>query len=869
MRVFLTTYIVLLLFPTALRAQHLTVAEADSLQLLLRQKRTDTVRVKILLRLSSYYIRKTWDAQLYRDTAFALAREAKSISISLRYRHGTEEAVFLEGRIWSKADMIRQVNDMLPHVSNFNQVRLLLELGKQHLVGTNTRALNWQSALKYFEKSENLSAKIGNSLLREESQRLLGYTYMLQEDTLRAKRYYEKVISARRNAGDMVGELMAILKIYNFESLSSLGCGDCQQSVTALTRALILARHLGNHGNEILCLNLLAYYHKTAKNFKAARRLAEESLALQRRVGYKVVNGAWHALTDEAVFGPQYLTVGVSDAHFILASLAESANRFDQALDHYMQVVKGLQDAGLYEELAFPYFSIGRNYLGLNEVAKSIEYFRQSLQISRRKDEAAVLYVIFRLFPEALVMAGNAEEALQFIETVNKQNIPMPLGSRLGVLLTLGHCYSALKQFDRAKPFYREAILRSQQVTKPRNLLTINLSTARFYVQIREYRQARLLLNKVYTTINDERGGTFDLILMEAHMLMFKIDSASGNYPSAIRYYQRHIAVKDSIFNQAKSKQMEEMTLRYETEKKDRDLQIKEKSIQVLRKEKALHQEEIQQAKLLRNAMIVGAAMLMLLLAVVYNRYQLKQQSNKRLHAQQATLEEQQEQIREKNHALEILLTDKERLLKEIHHRVKNNLQVVISLFNSQVASLQDKAALSAIQDSQNRVHAIALIHQKLYQAEGVSRILMNEYVEQIVAYLVDSYAVSNKVNFKLVVEPFDLDVNIAVPLGLIINEAITNTFKYAFPGDRTGAVIVTLLQQSEGKYRLNVQDNGVGLANNYDYSHSSSLGMKLMHGFTSQIGGELSIESNQGVKIDLVFTDEKYQFVKKTNLQM
>src|SRR5690554_4269708 len=167
-----------------------------------------------------------------------------------------------------------------------------------------------------------------------------------------------------------------------------------------------------------------------------------------------------------------------------------------------------------------------------------------------------------------------------------------------------------------------------------------------------------------------------------------------------------------------------------------------------------------------------------------------------------------------------------------------------MSLLNSQVASLQDKAALSAIQDSQNRVQAMALIHQKLYQAEGVARIPMNAYVEELVAYLQDTFALSPKVRFKLFIEPIELDVNLAVPLGLIINEAITNTFKYAFPAERSGTVQVSLLQKTDTSYELTIEDDGVGLPKGYDPSQSRSLGMTLIQGFSAQLGAGLSIEN-------------------------
>jgi tetratricopeptide (TPR) repeat protein len=464
MKFLLPAFLVLLLSATGLRAQHLTVAEADSLKLVLGKAKADTSRVRILLSLSNYYGRKTWKAQQNRDTALTLAQQAKALSDQLSYDNGRTEAVFMEGRIFVKGEMVEQVKEMLPGVSGLNRARLLLELGKQYLLETNIRASNRDLSLSYFEMSEALSVKMGNNRLREESQQLLGYTYLLQEDTVRAQRYFENVISARRKAGDKAGELMAILRIYNFELVTRLECGDCKRGIGTLMRALDLARQLGDGGSEVMTINLLAFHYMITGNLREARRLAEEGLALQKQVGYRVLNRAWHALIDEAVYGPQYSLADISNAHLVLATLAEWASRYDQALDHYMQLIKGLEDAGLHEELAYPYFWIGMNYFELNEVDKSVEYFRQSLAISHRKGEAAVVYLIFRLFAEALVKQGNPEQALRFIQTVHEQNLPMPLHDKIYVLLTLGHCHSALKQYPRAEPFYREAVNRSERV---------------------------------------------------------------------------------------------------------------------------------------------------------------------------------------------------------------------------------------------------------------------------------------------------------------------------------------------------------------------------------------------------------------------
>jgi two-component sensor histidine kinase len=204
---------------------------------------------------------------------------------------------------------------------------------------------------------------------------------------------------------------------------------------------------------------------------------------------------------------------------------------------------------------------------------------------------------------------------------------------------------------------------------------------------------------------------------------------------------------------------------------------------------------------------------------------QALQIQHQELQAQKDVLQAQQEEINHKNeHLSELLLGQKdslleekegllqdkdhllcqqERLLKEIHHRVKNNLQVVMSLLNSQADALQDKAALSAIQESQHRVQAMALIHQKLYQSEGVARIPMHDYIEEVVAYLHESYCLDQLVRFQLEVEPIELDVTQAVPLGLIINEVITNAFKYAFPGGLPGTVCLSLRRLEESLTNL------------------------------------------------------------------
>ncbi|MDO1449696.1 DUF6377 domain-containing protein [Rhodocytophaga aerolata] len=229
-------------------------------------------------------------------------------------------------------------------------------------------------------------------------------------------------------------------------------------------------------------------------------------------------------------------------------------------------------------------------------------------------------------------------------------------------------------------------------------------------------------------------------------------------------------------------------------------------------------------------------------------------------------LKSQQKVIRKKNRTLQQILTEKEDLLaekewllKEIHHRVKNNLHMVTSLLESQSAYLEDNA-LSAIRDSQHRVFAMSLIHQKLYQSEKVASIDMSVYLHELVQYLQDSFDTNQHIRFQFHLEPIELNVSQAVPIGLILNEAITNAVKHAFPPATDGIITVEMTETEEHEFLLSVADNGIGYPADFHLQKANSLGIKLMKGLSEDIGAQFKIKSHpdDGTRVSIVFTIEK-----------
>ena len=200
-------------------------------------------------------------------------------------------------------------------------------------------------------------------------------------------------------------------------------------------------------------------------------------------------------------------------------------------------------------------------------------------------------------------------------------------------------------------------------------------------------------------------------------------------------------------------------------------------------------------------------------------------------------------------------LAEKDTLLKEVHHRVKNNLAIVSGLLNLQADRTPDPAVVGTLRESHNRVHAMAAIHELLYQAGDVSRINASDYVGGLVNNLFSSYGVSRaSVRFHLRVVPLGLDLDTAVPLGLIVTELVTNALKHAFPAGRPGNLTLQLGTGADGLIVLSVADDGVGLPPDFDPARARSLGLRLVNRLARQLGGVVAAERTQGTIFHVSF---------------
>ncbi len=205
-------------------------------------------------------------------------------------------------------------------------------------------------------------------------------------------------------------------------------------------------------------------------------------------------------------------------------------------------------------------------------------------------------------------------------------------------------------------------------------------------------------------------------------------------------------------------------------------------------------------------------------------------------------------------------LEEKELLLREVHHRVKNNLQIISSLLNLQSGYIKDEEDLELFKDSQSRVKSMAFIHEQLYQSSNFVNIEFSEYIRNLVTYLISYYAVDpSLIKLNLNVENVSMDLNTSIPCGLIVNELVTNSLKHAFPPGEEGEIFIDLHSINDHQYVLIVADNGISLPDDIDFENTDTLGLQLVNGLVSQLEGTIKVDKSNGTRFEAVINKLEY----------
>ncbi|WP_297793378.1 histidine kinase dimerization/phosphoacceptor domain -containing protein [uncultured Eudoraea sp.] len=392
----------------------------------------------------------------------------------------------------------------------------------------------------------------------------------------------------------------------------------------------------------------------------------------------------------------------------------------------------------------------------------------------------------------------------------------------------IGKSYLQLKQFEEALPYLENSIelIKENYVGQySEDVIENSLALADCHLQLENFNKAKDILNDDLNPKKSEH-------IVKKNRLLAAYYDRIEDYKNANFYLKKNVRIADSINSNDTSlkKQQLSTVAKYEIENSKRMIDAQKLEMERARSEMQQKDEQI-------NLVFISLIFTLLGFAGLVYAY-LKSIKNQRL-------------IAEQNHIIENSLVEKDSLLKEIHHRVKNNLQMVSSLLSLQTKNTRSKAAIEALEEGKSRVKAMALIHQKLYQNDDLSVIEMQGYIESLVNSVQSVFKKGgHNINITIDAEGVELDIDRAIPFGLILNELVSNTFKYAFPeGDENGKIYIHLRKNGDQGF-FEYTDNGVGLSEDSEERANSSMGVRLMKRLVNQLQSTLNIDkTTDGVR--------------------
>ena len=544
---------------------------------------------------------------------------------------------------------------------------------------------------------------------------------------------------------------------------------------------------------------------------------------------------------------------------------------YPEALEYYKQAEAIFLAQDNQQYLQYVYNNISGAHLSRGDYPRAIEYLQQVLKIAEKFEHKLLIMTAEANIGTAYLMQKSFDKALPHLKRANK--LAEEIGNRdqvARVSKNMGSAYAALGDTSQAMQAYTSSLQMRKEIGDRVGTSSSHQAIGNLLIEQGDYAQAEEHLKAaqlISEEVGDPKGHAQNLALLgklsnrqeaykraeryclqgldlvEALGLLEQVRDnckclvqayeGQRDFRKVVRYQQQYMDARDSLLNEEKIQELTRLEMQYDFDKEKELLALEQKQ-----KEEQLT-SDIERQNLLRNFLIGGLLIGGLIILILWRAYSINQQKNLTLAKQKNTIQR--------------ALEDKETLLKEIHHRVKNNLQVVASLLSLQSRTIEDPKALDAIEEGRNRVKAMALIHQNLYQEENLIGVNLADYIEKLTENLVYSYKVdTEQVHIKREVAPITLDVDVLIPLGLILNELISNSLKYAFPDRSEGEIAVKILEQEEG-LQIKVSDNGVGLPSGFEPAKTKSMGFKLVQSFVKKMNAQFEVLSQNGTQIHIL----------------
>ena len=520
-----------------------------------------------------------------------------------------------------------------------------------------------------------------------------------------------------------------------------------------------------------------------------------------------------------------------------------------EANDYFLKSIT-LKEAIPNSNLRSTYLNIGLNYYNISQNDKAIAYYKKAelLFIDHHEDQPRAL---------ALKNIGDAfSDDNQLDSAVVYYNLAHAIFEELGdsnsvarYYLSMGEIATKKEEYQKAKELLDLALYSLPKSANSRLIIYIQISRAENYLTLNSHKNPREL-NEVIANLQDADVLSKEIGLFSPRVtisyLLYEAYELLGEYKLASQYAKEHIVLSDSLFNQQSSEAIAKQNAKFESEKKELKIQFLAKEND-LKNTKLIQNNELQtKQQHIIYLLFSGVFFTGIFVFVIFKFYRKQKIFNTNLQIKNTVIGKQNK--------------EKIILLQEIHHRVKNNLQIVWNLLDLQAYNIPNPEIKAAINDGKNRVNSMATLHTMLYQNDDLGNVSFEEYLSKLVAQIKNTFSITQ--NYEVIIAvPSDIkfDLDTSIPLGLIVTELFTNALKYAITDEKKAVIELKVEKINADEYTLTIRDNGPGLPAGFDSKKTGTLGLKLVPNLCRQVQGSLKMMNDNGAVYIIRFKGKSF----------
>ena len=591
------------------------------------------------------------------------------------------------------------------------------------------------------------------------------------------------------------------------------------------------------------------------KKLRVAQALLDEALMLKAYLDlgacfaflYELDSAAYCLKKAETFLTSNDNDKILGDYYKVLGLYNSNKGSLDRSLQHNLEALRLYEAVGDHRMQAIIYNNIGVLYLKTQEDVKAIANFKKSLKINRQINQLKMICVNLMNLSAANLELDNIDESINYLEealiyadmlksdlmkATIYNNLAVSFYEKKDTELQLYYNNLAIELFKKIEDFNRYVMAM--------------ISLADFHTREWNLKESRQILSDALETcreIQDARG------LRLIYQRMVKLDSLEGDFKSSLANYIQYNRITDSVENIINENKLRELQTKYEVLEK-------EKEIESLNTENTTHELRITRQKYQNYVLVGGLSIALLMGGGTLYQVKIKERLNKELSIKNNEVEQKNQALIERGKQLQVALDERKVLIKEIHHRVKNNLQLVLSILSLQADQVDDPKVNLFLERSNARITSMILVHQILYSTDNLNRVNFNEYLNRLVDAIYQSFGFEGKqVTYHINSDDHYFTMDFTVSLGVVINELVFNAFKHAFPGNKPGHLFLNVLMENENSLKIEIGDDGIGVPEGiFEKDSASTYGLKIVDLLVRQLKGKMKINSNNGTTVAIYF---------------